>query len=74
MGKEIIRQKQILLRFATSPGATDFEERSMLSHYIKLGIIPYINKAAEAGDITIGYKPKEKTKEEIKSGATIKDR
>ncbi len=73
-GQKMYKGKTDTLRFVTSPDATEFEERSMLSHYIKLGILPYINKSAQAGEITIGYKPKEQTKEEIRSGAASEDR
>jgi hypothetical protein len=47
------------LHFSTDPNATDFEERDLLTGYIKLGLSPYVARTSSASKVVINMKQTE---------------
>lgn len=55
-GQNLFRNMKDTLHFNTDPNATDFEERDLLTKYMKLGLAPYIAKTNAAKDAIISFK------------------
>ena len=61
------------IRFNTHPDATETEERDLLLHYIKAGLVPFITRTAAAKNIEINLKSADTTKTNLPDSMKIKD-
>lgn len=71
-GQNQFKNQSDTLRLSIMPNTTEFEERDLLTKYMKLGLAPYVAKTSSVNGITITMK-QENTGDEKKDAALTKD-